>query len=113
MVANMSTTEYLQYSGQPLVNVCITFAILETFFIVAFIISWYFNNNRSNNTKLTLYLILAGYIFSFGGVILGTRMLTIRLTRSALILAQSRSLSGEQDTMPTPYVQRPSAGCLN
>ena len=47
--------------------------ILETFFIIAFIFSWYFNNNNSNNTRAVLLFIFAGYIFCFTGVVLGIR----------------------------------------
>lgn len=61
-------------ASQPLVNVCIAFAILETFFIIAFMLSWHFNrDNNNNNTKGVYALILVGYIFCFGGVVLGIR----------------------------------------
>ncbi|KAF2732414.1 hypothetical protein EJ04DRAFT_554059 [Polyplosphaeria fusca] len=63
--------------SQPLLNVCISFAILETFFIIAFIFSWYFNNNNSNNTRAVLRLILAAYIFCFTGIILGILKITL------------------------------------
>jgi uncharacterized membrane protein YedE/YeeE len=58
--------------AQLLIDVCIAFAVLETFFIAAFILSWHFNrDNNSNNTKGLYALILTGYIFCFGGVVIG------------------------------------------
>jgi hypothetical protein len=61
-------------AAQLLVNVCIAFAILETFFIIVFILSWHTNkDNNSNNTKGVYALILAGYVFCFGGVVIGIR----------------------------------------
>lgn len=60
-------------SSQPLLNVCISFAILETFIIIAFIFSWYFDNSPKSNLKPVLYMILVGYVFCFAGVVLGIR----------------------------------------
>lgn len=60
--------------AQLLVDVCITFAVLETAFIIAFILSWHLNrDNNSNNTKEVYGLILAGYLLCFGGVVIGIR----------------------------------------
>lgn len=62
------------HASQPLLNVCITFAILETLFVIAFIFSWHYNQgNNSSNTKGVYFLILIGYAFCFGGVIVGVR----------------------------------------
>lgn len=59
-------------ASQPLLNVCIVFAILETLFVIAFVFSWHYNkSNNSNNTKGVYILILLGYLFCFGGVIMG------------------------------------------
>jgi len=61
-------------AGQSLLNVCIAFAVLETFFVIAFVFSWHYNKtNNSNNTKGVYILIMLGYIFCFGGVIIGIR----------------------------------------
>lgn len=61
-------------AGQPLLNVCIVFAILETLFVIAFVFSWHYNKgNNNNNTKRVYILILLGYLFCFGGVIMGIR----------------------------------------
>lgn len=61
-------------ASQPLLNICIIFAILETFFVIAFVFSWHYNKgNNSNNTKGVYILILLGYMFCFGGVIMGIR----------------------------------------
>ncbi|KAF2266750.1 hypothetical protein CC78DRAFT_458854 [Lojkania enalia] len=64
-------------SSQALLNVCISFAILETFFIIAFIFSWYFNSNISHNTKVVFCLILVGYILCFAGVVIGLIKITV------------------------------------
>lgn len=61
----------MENSSQPLLNVCISFAILETFFIIAFVFSWYFHNG--NNNKSVFYLVLLGYLFCFAGVVIGIR----------------------------------------
>lgn len=61
-------------SSQPLVNVCISFGILETFFIIAFVFSWHYNRRNSNSSKTFYLLILFGYVFCFGGVVVGIRM---------------------------------------
>ena len=59
-------------ASQPLLNVCIIFAILETFFVIAFVFSWHYNKgNNGNNTRGVYILILLGYVFCFGGVIMG------------------------------------------
>jgi hypothetical protein len=59
-------------TARLLINVCIAFAVVETLFVIAFILSWHFNReNNSSNTKGVYALILAGYIFCFGGVIIG------------------------------------------
>lgn len=59
-------------ASQPLLNICITFAILETLFVIAFVFSWHYNKgNNSVNTKGVYILILLGYVFCFGGVIVG------------------------------------------
>jgi hypothetical protein len=60
-------------SSQPLVNVCISFGILETFFIISFIFSWHYNRRNSNSSKTFYLLILFGYVFCFGGVVVGIR----------------------------------------
>jgi hypothetical protein len=61
-------------AAQLLVDVCIAFAILETLFIISFILSWHINkDSNSNNTKGVYALILAGYVFCFGGVVIGIR----------------------------------------
>lgn len=74
----MSTTsawgidDTTRQASQPQLNICIIFAILETLFVIAFIFSWHFNKgNNSNNTKGVYILILLGYLFCFGGVIIG------------------------------------------
>ncbi|KAF1955651.1 hypothetical protein CC80DRAFT_549343 [Byssothecium circinans] len=59
-------------SNQPLVDVCVSFAVLETLFVVAFILSWHFNKgNNSSNTRGVYALILIGYVFCFGGAVMG------------------------------------------
>lgn len=59
-------------ASQPLLNVCIVFGILETLFVVAFVFSWHYNkSNNGNNTKGVYILILLGYLFCFGGVVMG------------------------------------------
>ncbi|KAF1967602.1 hypothetical protein BU23DRAFT_573078 [Bimuria novae-zelandiae CBS 107.79] len=65
-------------ASQPLLNICIIFAILETLFVIAFVFSWHYNRgNNSNNTKGVYVLILLGYLFCFGGVIMGILKLTL------------------------------------
>ncbi|KAH7125754.1 hypothetical protein B0J11DRAFT_419656, partial [Dendryphion nanum] len=72
------TPEYAaENSSQPLLNVCISFGILETFFIISFIFSWHYNRRNSNNSKTFYLLILLGYIFCFAGVVSGILMITI------------------------------------
>jgi hypothetical protein len=61
-------------AAQLLINVCIAFAVLETFFIIAFVLSWHLNRVNNNNTKGVYALILVGYLFCFLGVIMGIRM---------------------------------------
>jgi hypothetical protein len=61
-------------AAQLLINVCIAFAVLETFFIIAFVLSWHLNRvNNNNNTRGVYALILVGYLFCFLGVIMGIR----------------------------------------
>ncbi|KAF9738705.1 hypothetical protein PMIN03_005809 [Paraphaeosphaeria minitans] len=65
-------------ASQPLLNVCIIFAILETLFVIAFLFSWHYNKSKnSNNTKGVYVLILLGYLFCLGGVIMGILKLTM------------------------------------
>ncbi|KAF2018075.1 hypothetical protein BU24DRAFT_461049 [Aaosphaeria arxii CBS 175.79] len=64
-------------SSQPLLNVCISFAILETFFVIAFIFSWHFNGKANRSSRVTYILILIGYLFCFGGIIVGILKITI------------------------------------
>ncbi|KAF2690696.1 hypothetical protein K458DRAFT_382273 [Lentithecium fluviatile CBS 122367] len=85
-IVTTETTPYSTWTQEPsagdvaqlLVNVCIAFAILETFFIFSFILSWHFNkDNNTNNTKGVYALILAGYVFCFGGVVIGVLKITM------------------------------------
>lgn len=62
-----------QNASQPLVDTCIAFAILETVFIIAFVFSWHFNKDGNNNPRGMYALVLFGYIFCFGGVVVGVR----------------------------------------
>lgn len=55
-------------------NICISFAVLETFFVMAFVFSWHFNGNNGNNSKTVFFLILVGYLFCSGGVVTAIRM---------------------------------------
>jgi hypothetical protein len=64
-------------SSAPLLNVCISFAIIETFFIIALIASWHLNNHTKYNWKPALYLILIGYACCIGGVAIGICKWTI------------------------------------
>ncbi|KAF2636015.1 hypothetical protein P280DRAFT_510795 [Massarina eburnea CBS 473.64] len=65
-------------ANQPLVDVCVSFAVLETLFVAAFILSWYFNKgNNSSNTRGVCGLIMMGYIFCFGGAVIGILKLVI------------------------------------
>ncbi|KAF2745692.1 hypothetical protein M011DRAFT_131934 [Sporormia fimetaria CBS 119925] len=65
-----------EYSGSSLLNVCISLAVIETFFIIAFMISWCLNRDTNDNLKPVFYFVLLGYIFSFGGVVIGILKLT-------------------------------------
>ena len=59
-------------ASQPLIDVCVSLAVLETVFVVAFILSWHFNRGNNNyNTKGVYALMLVGYIFCFGGAVIG------------------------------------------
>ncbi|ORY09156.1 hypothetical protein BCR34DRAFT_568876 [Clohesyomyces aquaticus] len=64
-------------ASQPLLNVCISFAILETFFIVAFLFSWYFNKGCTNTSHAVLYFVVLGYIFCIAGTITGVLHITL------------------------------------
>ncbi|KAF2466939.1 uncharacterized protein BDR25DRAFT_292634 [Lindgomyces ingoldianus] len=64
-------------ASQPLLNVCISFAILETFFIIAFLFSWYFNSHNTNSNNAVLYLIMAAYIFCIAGTMTGVVHITV------------------------------------
>ncbi|KAF2272731.1 uncharacterized protein EI97DRAFT_346459, partial [Westerdykella ornata] len=57
--------------------VCIAFAIAETFFIIAFLFSWYYNSATNINFRPVSYCVLIGYIFCFGGVVLGILQITM------------------------------------
>ncbi|PVI06860.1 hypothetical protein DM02DRAFT_581367 [Periconia macrospinosa] len=57
---------------QPLIDVCVSLAVLETLFVVAFMLSWHFNRGNNNNNTRSIYaLMLAGYVFCFGGAVIG------------------------------------------
>jgi len=79
-----------------LINVCIAFAFVETFFVIAFILSWHFNrDNNTNNTKGVYALILAGYIFCFAGVVIGIRK-SVAPTRGLILIACSEGYHGRR-----------------
>ncbi|KAF2872721.1 hypothetical protein BDV95DRAFT_395790 [Massariosphaeria phaeospora] len=67
----------MENASGPLLNICIIFACLETFFIIAFMFSWHYNNSNSNNTKAVYIFVLIGYLFCFGGVVMGILKITI------------------------------------
>ncbi|KAF2183416.1 hypothetical protein K469DRAFT_583387 [Zopfia rhizophila CBS 207.26] len=72
-----TTAEHLaENSSQPLLNVVISFAILDTFFLIAFIFSWSFNQSTTKH-KTVFSLVLVGYIFCMAGVVLGILKITI------------------------------------
>ncbi|KAF2662179.1 hypothetical protein K491DRAFT_773309 [Lophiostoma macrostomum CBS 122681] len=78
MLDSTWTTEFVSgHSSQPLMNVCISFAVVETFFVIAFVFSWYYNKDISNNNKHAFFLVLLGYMFSLGGVAVGILKIAI------------------------------------
>ncbi|CAI6338743.1 unnamed protein product [Periconia digitata] len=59
-------------ASQPLIDVCVSLAVLETLFVVAFMLSWHINRgSNSHNTKGVYALMLVGYVFCFGGAVIG------------------------------------------
>lgn len=83
---NRSTPSYHDpqiNASRPLLDTCIAFAVLETAFVIAFIVSWHFNRgNNSNNTKGVYGLMLIGYVFCFGGPVIGIRKYDFDMIRS-------------------------------
>ncbi|KAF2794710.1 hypothetical protein K505DRAFT_360851 [Melanomma pulvis-pyrius CBS 109.77] len=64
-------------SSHELSNICISFAVLETLFVMAFVFSWHFNGNNGNNSKTVFFLILVGYLFCSSGVVTAVLMIKI------------------------------------